>query len=58
VIELTTERLHWLLNGIDIDAVRRHPMRPYRDASLMPISVICCPSNFEPHNSLGQPASG
>src|ERR1700757_1260023 len=30
VIELTTEQLHWLLEGIDIDAVRRHPVRPYR----------------------------
>jgi len=43
VIELTTEQLHWLLNGIDIDAVRRHPMRLYRDASLIPLSLICCP---------------
>jgi transposase len=33
VIELTTEQLHWLLDGIDIDAVRRHPVRPYRHAS-------------------------
>jgi transposase len=30
VIELTTEQLHWLLDGIDIDAVRRHPERQYR----------------------------
>jgi transposase len=30
VIELTTEQLHWLLDGIDIDAVRRHPVRHYR----------------------------
>lgn len=29
VIELTTEQLHWLLEGIDIDAVRRHPKRQY-----------------------------
>lgn len=29
VIELTTEQLHWLLEGIDIDAVRRHPSRRY-----------------------------
>jgi transposase len=29
VIELTTEQLHWLLDGIDIDAVRRHPKRQY-----------------------------
>jgi hypothetical protein len=43
VIELTTEQLHWLLNGIDIDAVRRYPMRLHRDASLIPISVVCCP---------------
>ena len=24
-MELTTEQLHWLLSGIDIGAVRRHP---------------------------------
>ena len=30
VMELTTEQLHWLLEGIDIDAVRRHPVRQYR----------------------------
>jgi transposase len=30
VIELTTEQLHWLLDGIDIDAVRRHPARHYQ----------------------------
>jgi transposase len=33
VIELTTEQLHWLLEGIDIDAIRRHPERRYRHAS-------------------------
>ncbi|MDW3683216.1 IS66 family insertion sequence element accessory protein TnpB [Cupriavidus sp. CV2] len=33
VIELTTEQLHWLLEGIDIEAVRRHPSRRYRHAS-------------------------
>jgi hypothetical protein len=25
--------LHWLLDGIDIDAVRRHPVRSYHHAS-------------------------
>jgi transposase len=30
VMELTTEEFHWLLEGIDIDAVRRHPSRQYR----------------------------
>jgi transposase len=30
VVELTSEQLHWLLDGIDIDAVRRHPQRQYR----------------------------
>jgi transposase len=30
VMELTTEQLHWLLEGIDIEAVRRHPSRQYR----------------------------
>ncbi|CAJ0785294.1 IS66 family insertion sequence element accessory protein TnpB [Ralstonia chuxiongensis] len=29
VMELTTEQLHWLLDGIDIDVVRRHPQRQY-----------------------------
>lgn len=33
VIELTAEQIHWLLDGIDIDAVRRHPVRQYRHAS-------------------------
>ncbi|CAD6562322.1 IS66 family transposase IS1313 [Paraburkholderia kirstenboschensis] len=33
VIELTTEQLQWLLEGIDVDAVRRHPTRRYRHAS-------------------------
>ncbi|MFP3186600.1 MAG: IS66 family insertion sequence element accessory protein TnpB [Paraburkholderia sp.] len=33
VIELTTEQLHWLLEGIDVDAVRRHPARQYGYAS-------------------------
>jgi transposase len=33
VIELTTEQLHWLHEGIDVDAVRRHPARRYRHAS-------------------------
>jgi transposase len=31
-ITLTTEQLHWLLDGIDIEAVRRHPLRHYRHA--------------------------
>jgi len=25
----STEQLHWLLEGIDIEAVRRHPARQY-----------------------------
>src|ERR1700756_3101415 len=33
VIELTTQQLHWLLDGIDIDALRRHPARHYEHAS-------------------------
>jgi len=33
VIELTTEQLRWLLEGIDIEAMRRHPARRYRHAS-------------------------
>jgi transposase len=30
VLTLTTEELHWLLDGIDLAAVRRHPERQYR----------------------------
>lgn len=30
VLTLTTEQLHWLLDGIDLAAVRRHPERLYR----------------------------
>ena len=33
VMELTAEQLHWLLDGIDIDAMRRHPVRHFRHAS-------------------------
>ncbi|HHV7521227.1 TPA: IS66 family insertion sequence element accessory protein TnpB [Burkholderia orbicola] len=33
VIELTTQQLHWLLDGIDIDALCRHPVRHYQHAS-------------------------
>jgi transposase len=32
VIELTTEQLHWLLDGIDIAAMRPHPTRTWRHA--------------------------
>jgi transposase len=30
ILTLTTEQLHWLLDGIDLAAVRRHPERFYR----------------------------
>ena len=30
VLELSTEHLHWLLEGIDIEAIRRHPTRHYQ----------------------------
>jgi transposase len=33
VIELTTEQLHLLLDGVDVDAVRPHPERQYCFAS-------------------------
>lgn len=33
VMELTAEQLHWLLDGIDIEAMRRHPVRHFRHAS-------------------------
>ncbi len=29
VVTLSTEQLHWLLDGIDIGAMRRHPARQY-----------------------------
>ena len=32
VFTLTTEQLHWLLDGIDIDAMVRHPVRQYQIA--------------------------
>ncbi|PRD40763.1 hypothetical protein C5748_25365 [Phyllobacterium phragmitis] len=39
VLTLTTEQLHWLLDGIDIDAVSRHPVRRYHSvAGIMPDS--------------------
>ncbi len=33
VIELTIEQLHWLLEGIDLEAMRAHRMLKYRRAS-------------------------
>jgi len=30
MLELTAEQLHWLLDGIDIDVVQRHPVRQYQ----------------------------
>jgi transposase len=32
VVVLTTEQLHWILDGIDIDAMIRHPVRHYQIA--------------------------
>ena len=32
VVTLTTEQLHWILDGIDIDAMVRHPVRHYQVA--------------------------
>ncbi|MCA1530718.1 MULTISPECIES: IS66 family insertion sequence element accessory protein TnpB [Bradyrhizobium] len=32
VVTLTTEQLHWILDGIDIDAMVRHPVRQYQAA--------------------------
>lgn len=29
VVELTVEQLHWLLDGIDLSAIRPHPTRQY-----------------------------
>ena len=30
VLELSSEELHWLLEGIDLEAMRRHPTREYQ----------------------------
>lgn len=30
VVELTVEQLHWLLEGIDLAAMRSHPLRQYQ----------------------------
>lgn len=32
VAELSTKQLHWILDGIDIDAMIHHPMRQYQIA--------------------------
>ncbi|RVK38272.1 hypothetical protein CN160_35435 [Sinorhizobium meliloti] len=32
VVMLTTEQLHWILDGIEIDAMVRHPVRQYQVA--------------------------
>ncbi|WSH04979.1 IS66 family insertion sequence element accessory protein TnpB (plasmid) [Rhizobium ruizarguesonis] len=32
VVALSTEQLHWILDGIDIDAMVRHPVRQYQIA--------------------------
>ena len=32
VLEWSTEQLHWLLEGIDVGAMRRHPVRDYQRA--------------------------
>jgi transposase len=33
VLELSTDQLHWLLDGIDIEAMRTHPTRYYERVS-------------------------
>jgi hypothetical protein len=33
VVEITIEQLQWLLDGIDIDAMKPHPKRIYRTSS-------------------------
>ncbi|MGO6993910.1 IS66 family insertion sequence element accessory protein TnpB, partial [Rhizobium johnstonii] len=32
VVTLSTEQIHWILDGIDIDAMIRHPMLQYQIA--------------------------
>ncbi|WP_307777832.1 IS66 family insertion sequence element accessory protein TnpB [Rhizobium sp. AB2/73] len=41
VAHLTTEQLHWLLDGIDIEAVSPHPLRQYASAGAQ------VPQNFD-----------
>jgi transposase len=33
VLTLSTEQLHWLLDGVDIEAVSRHPVRRYQSVA-------------------------
>ena len=33
IARLTVEQLHWLLEGIDVEAMRRHPKREYQRAT-------------------------
>jgi hypothetical protein len=33
VLELSVEQLHWLLEGIDLTAMRKHPARYYARVS-------------------------
>ena len=33
VLELSVEQLHWLLDGIDLSAMHKHPQRTYARAS-------------------------
>jgi transposase len=33
VLTVTTEQLHWILDGIDIDAMTRHPVRRYHSVA-------------------------
>ena len=33
IMTLSSEQLHWLLDGIDIEAIHRHPARHYRSVS-------------------------
>ena len=32
IVSMSTEELHWLLDGIDLDAMVRHPVRQYQIA--------------------------
>jgi hypothetical protein len=51
VITLTTEQLQWLLDGMDIEAVRRHPARHYRHAG----SSIQCNTKGEAASRISSP---
>jgi transposase len=51
VIELTTEQLYWLLDGIDIDAVRRHRVRALSPFGVIAPGILAVMAPLETSNS-------